>query len=394
MMQRTYLDYNATSILHPSAKNAMLETMDFAGNASSIHAEGRKARAIIEKSRKQVAQLVNSEAKNVIFTSGGTEANMMVMTPDLVSANKPGSATEKIKCFISSIEHPCVLSGGRFQKHNMRYLEVSGEGVIKITKLKEVIEEFQANTPVTPFLISVMLANNETGARQPISEISEIVHDAGGLLHVDAVQAAGKISIDSKELGVDFLTLSSHKIGGPQGVGALILGSDKLILGQKLMKGGGQELNRRAGTENIIGIAGFGAAAEQAFSDLAVMSDIERLRDDLEKQLLAISPEAFIFSLNVPRLPNTSCLSVAGMTAEMLLIAFDLKGIAVSSGSACSSGKVEQSHVLKAMGIEKDLSKGAIRISLGWKSSQVDIERFINVWSEIYKKFKNSRQAA
>ncbi len=393
MTKRTYLDHNATSPLRDCAKEALVSVINTVGNASSIHQEGRKARAIIEKAREQVADLANAHPKNVIFTSGGTEANMTALSPELVAANKKADVNH-IKLFISAIEHPCVLSGGRFASEDIIQLPVSGEGVVILSELSEKLGEFRKQNPETPFLVSVMLANNETGAIQPIAEIAQIVREHDGLLHTDAVQCAGKIAIDCKTLGADLLTLSAHKLGGPQGVGALVLGSGKTLIGDHLMKGGGQELNRRAGTENVAGIAAFGAAAEEAANELGRMADIAKLRDKLESELLVEAPELTIFANNVERLPNTSCIAIAGMTAETTLIALDLKGISVSSGSACSSGKVDSSHVLSAMGVEGDLLQSAIRISLGWNTTETDINQFISAWTGIYRKFKSSREAA
>ena len=394
MTQRVYLDHNATSILRPEAQDAMINALEFPGNASSIHEEGRKARALIEDARRHLAGLVQTSPQNVVFTSGGTEANITALSPELVCANRKGSSKENVRCFISAIEHPCVHSGGRFNKDDITYLPVSGEGVVIIEKVKETITDFRHTDPEAPFLVSVMMANNETGAIQPVSEISQIVHEAGGLLHVDAVQAVGKINVECANVGADLLTISAHKIGGPQGIGALILCSKNLVIGPSLMRGGGQELNRRAGTENVAAIAGFGAAAEQSQKDLETISQIETLRDEMETKLLKACPEMFVFALNVERLPNTSCFAIPGMSAETLLIALDLEGIAVSSGSACSSGKVERSHVLSAMGVEEDLARGAIRISLGWNTTQEDVNCFLQVWSDIYKKFKQGRVAA
>ncbi len=394
MTKRTYLDHNATSPLRAAAREAMINVLNQVGNASSIHDEGRKARGVIEKAREQVAGLLNISPKFLVFTAGGTEANMTALSPELVAANKKGSKPEDVVCFISEIEHPCVMSGGRFSVEKIRTLPVSSEGVVILSELEEKLTTFKKEQPDTPFLVSVMLANNETGAIQPVSEIAELVHKHGGLLHTDAVQCAGKIAIDCQTLGADLISLSAHKIGGPQGVGALVLGSGKLVVGQPLLKGGGQELNRRAGTENVAGIAGFGAAAEEAANELGGIKEIERLRDKLESELLVAAPELTVFANNIERLPNTSCIAVPGLTAETLLIALDLKGIAVSSGSACSSGKVDSSHVLRAMGVEGELLQSAIRVSLGWNSKEQDVDRFVAAWTDIYKKFKNSRAAA
>lgn len=394
MTKRVYLDYNATAPLRDIARESMINVLNQVGNASSVHEEGRRARAVIETAREQVAALINVSPKFIVFTGGGTEANMTALSPELVAANKPGSNPEDIVLFISEIEHPCVLSGGRFRSDKIRKLPVSGEGVVILSDLEEILTTFKKENPDTPFLVSVMLANNETGAIQPVPAIAELVHEHGGLLHTDAVQCAGKIAIDCQTLGADLISLSAHKTGGPQGVGALALGSGKLVIGQPVLKGGGQELNRRAGTENVAGIAGFGAAAEEAANELGAIKEIERLRDRLESELLVAAPELTIFANNIERLPNTSCIAVAGLTAETLLIALDLKGIAVSSGSACSSGKVDSSHVLKAMGVDGDLLQSAIRISLGWNSKEQDVDRFVTAWTDIYKKFRNSRAAA
>lgn len=397
MNRRVYLDHNATSELRPQVRYEMQNAMNLTGNASSIHAEGRALHGFIEKSRDKIANLVRANPQNIIFTSGGTEANMTVLSPKLVVANR-FNLTKTPKCFVSAIEHVCVLSGGHFAAGDVTHIPATSNGVIDLSALSALLEEhchFLPETePQVPFIVSVMLANNETGAIQPISKIAEIVGQYGGLLHTDAVQAAGKIPIDCRTLGADFITLSAHKFGGPQGVGALVLCSDNLVIGDPLLRGGGQELKRRAGTENAIGIGGFGAAAEEAYKQIAVSGRIRDMRDRLERRIRMIAPEAVIFAEEVERLPNTTYFSVAGLTAELLLIALDLEGIAVSSGAACSSGKVEPSHVLAAMGVPSDLANGAIRISLGWSTTDEDIEHFIAVWSKIYEKFKQRRAAA
>lgn len=230
-------------------------------------------------------------------------------------------------------------------------------------------------------MVSLMAANNETGAIQPVAEASKIVHSAGGLLHTDAVQAAGRIALEMNALGADMLSLSAHKIGGPKGVGALVLGNGASV--EPLIKGGGQERRRRAGTENVAGIVGFGAAAELATGDLAKSKEIARLRDELEKKALAIVPDASVLSAKVERLPNTSCIAVPGVKAETLVIGLDLAGVAVSSGAACSSGKVEASHVLSAMGVPEDVAQGAIRVSLGFATGRDDIESFLKAFAEL-----------
>jgi cysteine desulfurase len=237
-----------------------------------------------------------------------------------------------------------------------------------------------------------MMANNETGAIQPVAEAAKIVHETGGLLHSDAVQAAGRVPLEIGALGADMLSLSAHKIGGPKGIGALVLREGVSV--EPLLKGGGQERRRRAGTENVGGIVGFGVAAELAAADLAKASELAKRRDELEAGALAIAPEAVVLSSRVPRLPNTTCLAVPGAKAETLVIGLDLAGVAVSSGSACSSGKVEASHVLSAMGIAPELAQGAIRISLGFATSNTDIQAFLRAFGELINRLKQSRKAA
>lgn len=397
-MTRIYLDHNATSPLRPAVRDAMIEAFGLDGNASSIHAEGRAAHSAIERARDMVAGLVNANPKNVIFTGGGTEANMTVLSPDLVLANKPLTQKKPPLCFLSEIEHPCVLSGGRFAAEQIVRLRVTRDGVVDLDSLRARLDEFCAfdpeNESPVPFIVSVMLANNETGAVQPVQEIASLVHDHGGLMHTDAVQAAGKIPIDCTALGADFLTLSAHKLGGPQGVGALVLCSDNLVVGRPLLQGGGQEMKRRAGTENVAGIVGFGVAAQEAGRDLDNIERIAALRDQLETALKSYASELVVFSDTVSRLPNTTCLSVAGLTAELLLIGLDLEGIALSSGSACSSGKVDRSHVLTAMQVSPNLADGAVRISLGWNTAQGDIDHFVEAWSKLYDTFKRRHLAA
>ena len=381
MSERIYLDHNATTPLRPEVRDAMVEALALDGNPSSVHAEGRAARAAIEGAREKVASLVGAKPDTVIFTSGGTEANSLALA-SLASA--PGA-----RLYLTSIEHPSVLAGGRFPPTAISQIPVTAEGVVDLEVLATELAKphFQG----TRALVSVMAANNETGALQPVAEVAAIVHEAGGLVHSDAVQAAGKVPLDFAALGADLLTLSAHKLGGPKGVGALVLRQGIEI--EPLLKGGGQERRRRAGTENVAGIVGFGVAAELAAADLGKASAIAKLRDELEARVLAIAPEAVVFSASVPRLPNTSAIAVPGTKAETLVIGLDLAGIAVSSGSACSSGKVEASHVLRAMGVAPELAQGAIRVSLGPDSKGADIERFIAAWSELIARLKGRKAA-
>jgi cysteine desulfurase len=277
---------------------------------------------------------------------------------------------------VSAIEHASVLAGGRFPTEAIGMIGVTGAGLLDLDRLRAKLE----NGP--PALVSVMLANNETGVVQPVADVAEIVHAAGGLLHVDAIQALGKISFDIKVLDADLVTLSGHKIGGPKGVGAVALAEGVRGL-EPLLRGGGQELGHRAGTENVSGIAGFGAAAKAAMG--ARESDairLESLRNRLERGLRETTG-AIVFSGDVPRLPNTTLFTVPGLKAETAVIGFDLEGIAVSSGSACSSGKVQPSHVLKAMGYGPNTAQGAVRLSLGWSTSEADIDRCLEAWRKL-----------
>ncbi len=347
----------------------MAAAWDLCGNPSSVHAEGRLARKLVEDARAIVAGAVGAVPRNVVFTSGGTEANALALRPGLRRGSSPG--VERL--VVSSIEHASVLAGGRFAAEAIETVSVTPAGLLDLEHLRAALE----GKP--PALVSVMLANNETGAVQPVAEAAEIVHAAGGLLHVDAIQGFGKIPFDMNMLHADLVTLSAHKIGGPKGVGALILAEGLLGL-EPLLRGGGQELGRRAGTENVTGIAGFGAAAKAA---LATMSGdairLEGLRTRLEGGLRQ-TPSALVFSDEAPRLPNTTLFTVPGLKAETAVIGFDLAGIAVSSGSACSSGKVQPSHVLEAMGFGPDIARGAVRLSLGWSTSDADIDRCLEAW--------------
>ena len=381
MNQRSYLDYNATAPLRPEVREVVIEALALYGNPSSVHAEGRAARAAIEVARVKVAKLVGARAEDVIFTSGGTEANALALA---------AQAGEAWHCYMSAVEHPSVLSGGRLYRETTTTIPVTSQGVVDLDALAS---ELEKHRPVgwRP-LVSLMAANNETGAIQPVAEAAKIVHEAGGLLHSDAVQAAGRVPLDICALGSDMLSLSAHKIGGPKGVGALVLRERVHV--EPLLKGGGQERRRRAGTENASGIVGFGVAAELAAADLAKVPEIAKLRDDLEAGALASAPDAVVLSSRVPRLPNTTCLAVPGAKAETLVIGLDLAGVAVSSGSACSSGKVEASHVLSAMGVAPELAQGAIRVSLGFATSNTDIQAFLRAFGELINRLKQSRKVA
>ncbi len=378
MSERVYLDWNASAPLRPEARAAMAAAFDRVGNPSSVHHEGRTARRLIEQARERVAALVGAEPRNVVFTSGGTEANMMALSPTLETAeNKSGFD----RLMISAVEHTSVRAGGSFTSHQAEEIPATSDGVLDIGALERRLVELQRQG-VRPPLVSIMAANNETGVIQPVEAAAAMVHAAGGLLHVDAVQVAGRIPFDISGSGADLMTVSAHKLGGPQGVGALIKRSATLHLAEPLLRGGGQERGARAGTENVAGIAGFGAAAASAMVTMAADGERMRsLRDRLEAGLE--KGPTVMFGRNAERLPNTSLFAAPSLRAETALINLDLMGFAVSSGSACSSGKVAASHVLAAMGVPGDLSSGAIRLSIGPATCENEIDLFLKAWMKL-----------
>jgi cysteine desulfurase len=322
----------------------------------------------------------------VVFTSGGTEASATVLSPAL---RRPGGANARL-LLVGAAEHPCVLDGHRFPADAIERIPVDANGIVDLVWL-----EARLGRAEGPVLVSIQAANNETGVLQPVAEAARVVRAAGGLLYSDAVQAAGKVPVNIAALGADVLTLSAHKLGGPKGVGAIVLASEGVEIADRLLRGGGQERGARAGTENVAAIAGFGAAAEAARE--AMTEDAARirgLRDELEAVLGRIAPDAVIFGAGVERLPNTVAFAVPGLRAETALIAFDLAGVAVSSGSACSSGKVKRSHVLQAMGVEPALAEGAIRVSLGWNSTKEDVFRFAKACESVLRSLYQRRANA
>jgi cysteine desulfurase len=377
MTDRIYFDWNATAPLREAARAAMLAALDRLGNPSSVHAEGRAARHIVETAREAVATLVGADARNVIFTSGGTEANGLALSPAI---ERPGNKAPFARLLVSAIEHPSVRGGGRFAQDSVEEIAVTGDGVVDLADLARHLEASGAG----PALVSIMHANNETGVLQPVAAAADLVHAAGGLLHVDAVQTAGRIPCDIRLLKADLLTISSHKIGGPQGAGALVKASEALHFSDPLLKGGGQERGSRAGTENVAAIAGFGAAAREAAEGLAAEGErVRALRERLEVGLREIAAGTLIFGAAVERLPNTTLVAVPGQKAETALIALDLAGIAASSGSACSSGKVTASHVLKAMGVAPALAGGAVRLSIGRNTTETEIGAVLIAWRKL-----------
>jgi cysteine desulfurase len=350
---RAYLDHNATSPLRPSVKAAMISAMELCGNPSSVHSEGRAARKLVDDARESIAFKLGCLPQMTTFTSGGTEANNMALR---------GIAASRI--LVSAIEHPSVLEAAKTSGRPVEIIPVDGQGLIDLSALEKMLAGPKA-------LVSVMLANNETGVIQDIPAISALVGKAGHVLHVDAVQGFGKMPVNFGLLGCDALTIAAHKVGGPKGIGALVI-RDHVVV-NPLIVGGGQELRRRSGTENTVAIAGFGAVAQEADLEIAPLAD----------ELAAALEGVVVFSEGAPRLANTLCFAAPSFRADTLLMKFDLEGIAVSSGSACSSGKVARSHVLDAMGIAPELAQGALRVSLGWDTSSADIQHFSAVWRKI-----------
>ena len=370
MPQDIYLDYNATCPVRPAAAEAVFTALAPCGNASSVHGFGRAARRRLEDARETVAGLIGAGAGEIIFTSGGTEANNLALT-----------GARRARILTSSVEHDSVLAAAPEAER----VPVDEDGRIRLDILAAALD---ADGP--PALLSIMLANNETGVIQPVAEATALAHARGALVHCDAVQGAGRMAIEVAALDVDFLSLSAHKLGGPQGVGALYVkpGADL----DPMIRGGGQERGRRAGTGNLAGIAGFAAAAALARSEPEEMARCRALRDRLEAEIAAISPASVFFGQGADRLANTACFTMPGIDSETQVIAFDLAGIAVSAGAACSSGKVGPSHVLRAMGVADEVAATAIRVSLGWRSEAGDIDRLIAAWRALYTRI-DRRQA-
>lgn len=376
MKSLTYLDYNATAPVRPEAADAVVRAFEVGGNPSSVHAAGRAARAMVEAAREDVARLVGGAAQTVIFTSGGTEANALAI--------QSAVATGSRRLLISAIEHDSVLESARYSGAECELIPVTDEGMVDIGWISQRLSQWNAEDG-RPF-VALMLANNETGVIQPVRAVADLVRDADGWLHVDAIQAAGKISMDSRELGADTLVVSAHKLGGPQGVGALTFGPRATMV--RRQHGGGQERGRRAGTENVAGIAGFGAAVRAI--DLEAMASQAVWRDAAAERLKAQG--AVIVGEGAERLPNTLCVAAPGFPSELQVMAMDLAGVMVSAGSACSSGKVKASPVLTAMGLS-DLAPCALRVSGGWATTQQDWATFADAWIEAYSRHAARRRA-
>jgi len=360
---RKYLDYNATAPLRRESRQAMQDAFELCGNPSSVHAEGRAARALVEGARRDVAALADAPPREVTFTASGTEAANMALTPG-VSAPGVGPLQRLI---VGASEHACVLAGHRFPEWAVA--PVRPDGVIDLDALEALLKG------APPALVAIQAANNETGVLQPIAEAAARVHAHGGLLVCDAAQAAGRIPLGPFR-DADALLLSAHKFGGPKGAGACLGLRDGLHF-NALLRGGGQERGRRAGTENVAAIAGFGAAARAVAAGTEVeAARLAALRDACARRLAELAPDAVVFGAEAPRLPNTLAFAIPGLAAATLLMRLDLEGVAASSGSACSSGKVSPSHVLAAMGVAPTLATGAIRVSFGWASDETDVEAF------------------
>jgi cysteine desulfurase len=369
----SYLDWNATAPLRPDAATAVAEALARWGNPSSVHRRGRQARHTIERAREAVAALVGQiDPGGVIFVSGGTEANHLALL---------GTGRERV--LVSAIEHDSV----RHAVPAAELIQVGPDGTVSLDALDRLLA-----ADLRPALVSVMYANNETGVIQPIAEVAALARRYGALFHCDAVQAAGKLSLEAEAIGADLVTVSAHKIGGPPGVGALIMTRETELA--PLLRGGGQEYRRRAGTENLPGIAGFGAAAAAAAAAVTAYHRVAELRDRLETEIAAIAPEAVVLGVAAPRLPNTSAIAMPGIAAETQVIALDLDGIMVSAGAACSSGKVGPSHVLAAMRVDPEIAGSTIRVSLGWSTTEAEIAHFLRAWAALHRRCRGVAERA
>jgi cysteine desulfurase len=367
MSAPAYLDWNATAPPHAEVVSAMADMLGRTGNPSSVHRWGRQARQAIERARAQVAALMGAAPAAVIFTSGGTEANHLALR---------GSPGRRI--LITAIEHDSI----RDAAPEATAIPVTSDGVVDLAALIQLLA-----AEARPALVSIMLANNETGAIQPVAEAAAIARAHGALLHCDAIQGAGKIALDMRALGIDMMSISAHKLGGPQGTGALIVREGVEIAA--LQRGGGQERGRRAGTENLPGIVGFGVAAEIVAREGLPNAAISTLRDFAQAALTAVAPEAPVFAKQAPRLPNTLCIGMPGVPASTQVMALDLAGVMVSAGAACSSGKVRRSHVLTAMGASPEDAESAIRVSLGRSTTAADIDRLVDAWTALYRRTRS-----
>lgn len=368
-----YLDYAATTPIKPEVVAAMVQAMEAHGNASSVHGFGRAARDNVEKARAQLSARYNAKPAQIIFTSGATEAN-----------NTALRSFKARPMIVSAIEHPSVMQTAITQA-SPQIINVTADGVINLNHLSDLLK---ANPQA---LVSIMLVNNETGVIQPVKEAVALAKQYGAVVHCDAVQGAGRMAVDFKDLGVDMLSLSAHKLGGPQGVGALIV-ADNIKL-EPFMTGGSQEARRRGGTENVAGIAGFGRAVSLLDADIAKQGEWAAWCDAFEAKISAEVPEAMVFGTVSKRVAAISCIAMPGVRNDTQLIAFDLGGFAVSSGAACSSGKVQPSPVLKAMGVDEVMATSAIRVSFGWGTTSLELEKLAQNWLELYQRCSKTKAA-
>lgn len=376
MSENIYMDYNASAPVKEAVIEAMVDAMAHVGNASSVHASGRNARKIIEEARAKVAALVNARPRDVVFTSGGTEANNTVL-----------KGTGAASLIVSKIEHDSVLASAISADIPVYYINVDESGIVCRDHLRKILQ-----TAPAPALVSIMLANNEIGTIEPVADCAAIAVEFGAKMHCDGVQGCGKIEIDFPALGVDYLTLSAHKMGGPQGAGAIILKPTAPL--NAILSGGGQELGRRSGTENVAAIAGYGLAAIVAFDDIANIETIRGLKEQLEVGIRKIGNDIIIVADKAERIANTSCIILPGISGETQVMHFDLNGISLSSGSACSSGKVKVSHVLSALGLDDTLANSSIRVSIGRKTMPSDIDKFLSVYAQLYTRTEKRRSDA
>ena len=383
-MRRIYLDHNATSPLRPQARAAMDRALEAPRNASSVHAEGRAAKAMLEEARKIIGQGVGTPARNVIFTSGATEAANLALTPH-IRAGRDAEPYDLL--LVGAGEHPAVLSGHRFVPAQVETVALTPSGELSMTALEASIQHHAGR----PILLALQAANNETGVIQPMREAAALVHAVGGRMVCDATQAMGRIQTDFASTGADIMFFSSHKMGGPAGAGALVFADADLSIETPLIQGGGQEFGRRAGTENIAAIAGFASAFQESLAGRAKESRrLGALRNLLETEIERRFPQTLFYGQEASRLPNTSAFALPGLNAQTALMALDLAGVAVSSGSACSSGKVKESHVLSAMGVKE---KTALRVSLGWTTTPEDIDEFVMVLETVVSQIRSRRSA-
>jgi cysteine desulfurase len=384
MGERAYLDHNATTPLRPAAAEALTRALSITGNPSSVHGEGRIARAAMDRARAQVAAAVGGESKNVIFTSGATEALNTLLRPSPALTFRSG-ARETKRLLVLATEHSAALAGGTFAADEVERIPVDADGIADLVWLEQRLGELaDIDGRFAPVTVAMQLANSETGVIQPVREASMISDRFSACFVCDAVAALGKVTVSITELNVDAIVLSAHKFGGPQGVGAIVLNGEHLVLNEPLLGGGGQEMRRRSGTENVAGIVAMGVAAEEAAASVEPETGrIAALRERLLRGMLAVRSDLVVFGDQSPRLPNTLNIGLPGMKAETSVIALDLGGVAVSSGSACSSGKVKRSHVLDAMGVAPDLAESALRFSLGWTTTRADIDKAIAVFGKV-----------